>query len=446
MKIFWQQCEGQVIDGFPLRQYLGGGEDHAVFLTELSGDPARKAAIKLAHADPKSSELHLRRWRLASELSHPNLMRLFERGAWQLNPGQLNPGQLNNVPLLYVVMEYADEDLSQVIPERPLTAEEGKEALEPALSALAYLHSRGFVHGHLKPSNFMAIENRLKISSDSVSQVGPGSPTPADDAWGLGMTLVEVLTQRPPISNGADRDPMIPETLAAEFRDIAHNTLRRDPAIRWTIAEIQQRLSGKMPSRKPVTSRPATQQPATQLPATSKPAIASKRFSASAVNTILLTGALVVVAGTLLIRNREGNPLAPAAAPQPAPAQTAPVQSTPVKPSPLAPPVVERSESKPSPMPKPIGEIVQEVMPDVLPRARSTIQGRVTATVRLEVDPSGNVENASAESPVTSQYFSDLAVQAAKRWKFAPADQSRVWTVKFEFTRTGTKVATSKSG
>jgi hypothetical protein len=37
-------------------------------------------------------------------------------------------------------------------------------------------------------------------------------------------------------------------------------------------------------------------------------------------------------------------------------------------------------------------------------------------------------------------------VKAAKRWKFAPADQSRVWTVKFEFTRTGTKVATAKSG
>jgi len=365
-------------------------------------------------------------------------MGLFERGSWQLNPGPSN-----SVPLLYVVMEYADEDLAQVIPERALTAEEGKEVLEPALNALAYLHSRGFVHGHLKPSNFMAIENRLKISSDSVSQAGPGSPTPADDAWGLGMTLVEVLTQRPVISNGPERDPAIPETLPAEFRDIARNTLRRDPASRWTIADIQQRLSGKIPLAKPVASSPVASKPVISQAATSAPA---RRFSASAVSTILLAGALVVVAGTLLIRNREGSPLAPTATPQPAPAQPVPVQSTPVKPSPLAPPPVERRETKPAPMPKPKGEIVQEVMPDVLPRARNTIHGRVIAIVRLEVDSSGNVENAALEPPVSSQYFSDAAVKAAKRWKFAPADQSRVWTVKFEFTRTGTKVATTKSG
>jgi TonB family protein len=433
MKVFWQQCEGQEIDGFPLRQYLGGGEDKAVFLTEIGGDPARKAAIKLSHADPESSEVQLRRWRLASELSHPNLMRLFERGTWQLNPGQLN-----KVPLLYVVMEYADEDLSQVIPERPLTAQEGKEVLEPALSALAYLHSHGFVHGHLKPSNFMAVENRLKISSDSVSQIGPGSLTPAEDAWGLGMTLVEVLTQRPPISNSPASDPAVPDTLPPEFRDIARNTLRRDPAARWTIEEIQQRLSGKTPSIKPIPSKPVTSKAAASPPA--------RRFSASAVSTILLAGALVVVAGALLIRNREGSPLAPAAAQEPTPAQPVPAQSTPVKPSPLAPPPVERRETKPSPTPKPKGEIVLEVMPDVLPRARNSIHGKVTAIVRLEVDSSGNVAKAALESPGSSQYFSDLAVQAAKRWRFAPADQSRVWTVKFEFTRTGTKVATAKSG
>jgi len=159
MKAFWQQCEGQVVDGFPLRQYLGGGEDQAVFLTEYAGENPRKAAIKLTRADPDSTESHLRRWRLAAELSHPNLLRLFERGSWHLD----------KIPLLYVVMEYSEEDLSQVIPERPLTAAEAKEMLEPALGALAYLHSSGFVHGRLRPSNFMAIAGRLKISSDSLS-------------------------------------------------------------------------------------------------------------------------------------------------------------------------------------------------------------------------------------------------------------------------------------
>jgi TonB family protein len=419
MKVFWQQCEGQVIDGFPLRQYLGGGEDQAVFLTEYSGETPRRAAIKLMHADPESTESRLGRWRLASQLSHPNLMRLFERGTWQLNPGQLN-----KVPLLYVVMEYAEEDLSQVIPERPLIAEETKEVLEPALSALQYLHSSGFVHGHLKPSNFMAVDGGLKISSDCVSQIGAGSLTPADDVWSLGMTLVEVLTQRLPVWNAGDpRDPAVPETIPAEFQEIARHALRRDPRSRWTVAEIQQRLSGR--SVRSVGS--------------------GKRSSAALATTAFLALALTIVAGTLLIRNREAAPVSssPVQPPQAQPAQTA---STQPAPAPAPPTPVQRTESKPSPLRPAHGEIVQQVLPEVMPRARNSIQGKVATSVRVEVDPSGDVARATLESTGPSQYFSDLALNAARRWKFAPADGARVWILKFEFTRAGTKVAPVKSG
>jgi TonB family protein len=420
MKVFWQQCEGQIIDGFPLHQYLGGGEDQAVFLTEYGGETPRKAAIKLTHADPESTESHLRRWRLASELSHPNLMGLYERGTWQLNLGQLN-----KVPLLYVVMEYADEDLSQVIPERALTVEEAKEVLEPALSALAYLHSSGFVHGHLKPSNFMAIDGRLKISSDGVSQICAGSLTPADDVWSLGMTLVEALTERLPVWNAAGSgDPVLPKTMPA-FYEIARNALRRDPRSRWTVAEIQQRLSGQ-------------------------PVGPGKRSSTAVATTAFLALALAIVAGTLLIRNREAAPIGPLqtqpAQVQPVPAQSAPTPPAPAKAAPAALPPARRTESKPSPMGPAHGEIVHQVLPEVLPRARNSIQGRVAASVRVEVDPSGNVTNATLESAGPSQYFSGLALNAARRWKFAPADGARVWILKFEFTRAGTKIVPVKSG
>jgi len=151
MKAFWQQCESQIIDGFPLEQYLGG-DDSAVFSTHRGPDASEKAAIKLIHADAESTESQLGRWRRASELTHPNLLRLYERGRWQLN----------NVPLLYVVMEYADENLAQVLPERPLSAAEAREMIEPALRALAFLHASGFVHGRLKPSNLLAVGNVLK--------------------------------------------------------------------------------------------------------------------------------------------------------------------------------------------------------------------------------------------------------------------------------------------
>jgi hypothetical protein len=60
--------------------------------------------------------------------------------------------QLSDDPLIYLLMEYDDESLSEVIPTRPLTAEEVREMLKHALSALAYVHGHGFLHGHLKPA------------------------------------------------------------------------------------------------------------------------------------------------------------------------------------------------------------------------------------------------------------------------------------------------------
>src|SRR6266849_5626935 len=140
----WKQWEGRVvIGGFQLRQYLGASDHSAVFLTERSEREPQKVAIKLISADPSNAELQLTRWRLAAKLSHPHLIRLFQIGRCRLG----------NMPLLYVVMEYAEENLSQVLARRPLTPAEARDMLGPVLDALAYLHGQGFVHGDIKPAN-----------------------------------------------------------------------------------------------------------------------------------------------------------------------------------------------------------------------------------------------------------------------------------------------------
>src|SRR2546422_9400834 len=72
-------------------------------------------------------------------------------------------------------MEYAGEDLSQMLPHRPLTPAEARDMLAPALDALAYVHGKGFVHGHLKPANIMAIDDQLKLSSDGLCRMGESS-------------------------------------------------------------------------------------------------------------------------------------------------------------------------------------------------------------------------------------------------------------------------------
>src|SRR6516162_6255580 len=81
----------------------------------------------------------------------------------------------DGVSHLYVVTEIAEESLSGVIPERPLTADETREMLSPILDALSYLHANGLVYAHLKPSNILVVENQLKLPVDNL----PAANAPA---------------------------------------------------------------------------------------------------------------------------------------------------------------------------------------------------------------------------------------------------------------------------
>ena len=136
----WKECEGQVIDGeFTLLQHLGGSDHSVVFLTQRGKNRSEKAAIKFVQAEPAEAESQLSRWKQAAQISHPNLIRLFESGRCRLA----------GMDLLYVVMEYAPENLAQFLPERALTPAETRDMLEPFLETLTHLHGRGFVHGRI---------------------------------------------------------------------------------------------------------------------------------------------------------------------------------------------------------------------------------------------------------------------------------------------------------
>jgi serine/threonine protein kinase len=245
----WNQFEGQRIsEAFPLHQYLGGDGNHAVFLTEYGESETQKAAIKIVLGDADRTDPQLHRWSLVANLSHPHLIRILTMGR----------SHLSDEPLIYLVMEYANENLSQVIPTRPLTAEEARELLKPVVSALAYVHAQGFWHGHVKPANILAVDGRLEISSDNLCRIGDidGSKTPdaytppeieglspAGDVWSLGMTLVEALTQRLPSRRLTGQfDPVVPETLLDPFLEIGRRCLRSDPTSRWTVTDIAARL------------------------------------------------------------------------------------------------------------------------------------------------------------------------------------------------------------
>ena len=448
----WKLWEGQVVDGcFPLRRYLGGTDHSAVFLTQYGDPDPRNAAIKLVLVGP-NSEL-LSQWERAAQLSHPNLLRLLRTGSCRVN----------QLALDYVTTEYADEDLAAVLSERPLTVLEAREMLEPLLEALAYIHAEGMVHGRLKPANIMAVGDQLKLSVDGVSLVGdlgvaPSAPgrydppeirergcSPVGDVWSFGVTLVEALTQRLPTSGGPKQDPILPEAMPAEFASMARACLRRDPRRRAALGDIlaQFRQGSPVPEEQPPTESPA----------------ASRRWLILTLVAVAAILAAVVLAGPRLLRRQSppaavespivpvkaAEPPAPPRVQAPVPEPQTPVPAAPapirVAPQPAAP--RRHDEAKP-------GQVVRQVLPDIPVQARMTIHGKVTISIRANVDPAGHVTSARIES-TGSRYFANLTLQAAEQWEFEPlkvAGQAAAseWLLRFEITSQKTDVHPSRVG
>jgi serine/threonine protein kinase len=454
----WKKWEGQVVNGeFRLRQYLGGSDHGAVFLTEYGERGLQRAAIKLVPADPQSADLQLSRWGLAAKLSHPHLIRLLQTGRCQLD----------KTGLLFVVMEYADENLAQIVPHRPLTPAEARDMLEPALDALAYLHTQGFVHGHVKPANIMAVNDQLKLSSDGLYRRGETSASPektsiydppekadgtilaAGDVWSLGVALAEAMTKRLPTWNATELgDPSLPATLPAPFFDIARNCLRRDPQRRLTVADIAARLHQTQPA------------PRERVVVTPQAAYTKRRFIVPA--AVVAVVVVAMLAGPRLLHRSPDTQQAASVAPEPPKPQESAsvVEQKPAAHEPVPPKATIKETTqisrKTSPLPvssrtrmeassSTVGsveneEVVQQILPHVPQSASDTIRGTVKVKIKVQVDRSGSVVGADFDSRGPSQYFARLAMQSAQSWKFTPSqDASREWILRFEFRKTGTK-------
>jgi TonB family protein len=467
---FWPKWQSEVINGvYPLRRLLNGSDQSAVFLTECKAHDVATAAIKIVPAE-RVTLAQLSHWRTAAGLSHPHLIRLLDAGLCQLGGRQF----------LFVVMEYAEQTLSEVLMQRALTADEVQEMLPPILDALAFLHAKSLVQGQLKPANVLVVNDQVKLASDTVRPAGEprasageasaydppeaegGRLSPAGDIWALGITLVEALTRRVPAS--PDKESVtasLPTTVAPTLVDTVRRCLSHDPGSRPTAIALEApfrpapQVSGVSAPQAVVRDPPDRAAPPPEAP--------KQRALAPLIAGVLITlGA--VWAGLRLFQSQPSakqpaastvRPSSQQGASAPAPALQIPERPLSVPPKVSAPLAGAKSRASKPALPRPVARqsdqpapeladasVVHEEIPSVPRSARETIHGHVKVTVRVIVDRSGNVIDALLENPGPSRYFARQAKEAAGKWRFAAADNedSRVWLLRFEFGRGGTTV------
>jgi hypothetical protein len=423
----WTKWESQVVNGiFPLRRFLGRSNHSVVFLTECRAQNVANAAIKIIPADPARAEAQLSRWQLAASLSHLHLIRVLEAGRCKLG----------GHPFLFVVTEYSEQNLAQILPHRALTVDEVREMLTPALDALAFLHGQNLVQGQLKAPNFLVVNDQLKLASDTIRAAGDATDLAAD-VRALGATIVEALTQMRPALESQAVAPSLPTALSPELADALRRCLSPEPGNRPSVAELRKRIdpgpeapaalepAPEVTAPAPGVSAPVVSAPvpATQ-PSVPPPALrrAAKPYErwlvpAAAVGLVLLA----LWAGGRVLRSHTGS----------------------VRPS--AEPIISQQNAAPPPAPPSVAvpsaasPVVHEEIPAVSRGARESIRGQIKVAVRVTVDRAGNVVAENLEARGSSRYFARLAGDAAKKWKFAPADNPspRDWLLEFEFSRSG---------
>ena len=489
MSAAWANLETHVVDGvFPLLRCVGSSDHSGVFLTHSANHAPSAVALKLVHFVPAEADAQLSRWLAAADLSHPHLIRIFK-------VGQCHVGGLH---CLYALMEYAEQNLAQLLEQRALSEHEAREMLVPTLSALAYLHGSQFIQGRLKPSNILVVRDQLKLASDTVRAVGKpalgmnamsaydapeaheGNYSAAGDIWALGVTQCEAFARRRPSGLDGVGEVELPSDVPEPFREIVARCLSRNPQDRPQASELQSWLRGEPEVAAAASLQPpaiplpqsAMPQPTANLPTPMEPSkspsatkstvrlviraeILPEEEPRTAVRQPSTRRALPLVLGAVAVLAlswigyrvfRTDAPSAPAAkeavrdvtsqsaAPVSAPTEATRFASGEPTPQPATSNASTGSAKAASPSP------LNEEIPQVPRSALQTIRGTVKVSVRVIVAPHGTVLAPTPDHPGPSRYFERLAIEASKKWTFAPADteEERLMLVRFNFSRAGT--------
>jgi serine/threonine-protein kinase len=257
--------ETLVDDRYRVITRIGSGGMADVYCAEDT-QLGRRVALKLLHRRFAEDQEFVERFRreasAAAGLQHPNVVQVYDRGAWD--------------GTYYIAMEFLDgRSLKQIIREEgPLDPQRAVDIAIQILKALRFAHKRGVIHRDIKPHNVIVdAEDRVKVTDFGIARAGASdmtetgaimgtaqylSPEQAQghavsattDLYSVGIVLYEMVTGRIPFE--ADSavtialkqvrdDPPAPRALnpdvSPELEDIVLRALRKDPRERFVDAD-----------------------------------------------------------------------------------------------------------------------------------------------------------------------------------------------------------------
>ena len=173
--------------------------------TSLDGKPLMLSITETLNDD---DEL-LSRLRAAAEIRHPNVIRIVDSVA----------DTIDDSPVVIAAMERTEENLEDVLRDRPLNSSEAQVVLDALVQGIAAIHARGLVHGRMEASSVLALGETIKLRSDclQVPQTGFAAAAAAN-VQGIGRIVTHAMTRRDPFGENDPVLQLLPEPLARAVR------------------------------------------------------------------------------------------------------------------------------------------------------------------------------------------------------------------------------------